>query len=117
MTAKAIYCITISALLHLISIIQMLSRSVCIKIHLEHEILHKKHLICIDFIEVFCIVYDSCIHFEKWWYDQLLSCRYRKRHRKTKMYLCKIVTILLYCPHSGIKNFKHYYMRVIGHNV
>ena len=62
----------------------------------------------------FCNVDDFCKSFEKIEERKMIEVKGRKQFvRKSSMELSDMMTIMIYFHHSGYKNFKHYYERLV----
>jgi hypothetical protein len=64
-----------------------------------------------DIVALFCEIADFCVAFEPWLARQQLGNR--QRQRESRMYLCEVMTILVYFHLEGHRNFKQYYTEYV----
>lgn len=68
-----------------------------------------------DIVPLFCEIADFCVAFEPWLARQQLTNR--QRERASRMYLCEVLTILVYFHLEGHRNFKQYYTEYVSQHL
>ena len=58
---------------------------------------------------LFCEIDDFCKDFEKQFNRKLINNHQRQRAKKSRLFLSKIMTIIIYFHSSSYRNFKAYY--------
>lgn len=63
-----------------------------------------------NIVTLFCRIDDFCQIFEPVFKQQLLAEKPRQRHRKERLSLSEVMTLIVYFHTSGYRNFKQYYL-------
>lgn len=63
-----------------------------------------------NIVTLFCRIDDFCRDFEPIFRQKLLAEKPRQRHRKERLSLSEVMTIIVYFHTSGYRNFKQYYL-------
>jgi hypothetical protein len=68
----------------------------------------------LSLIRLFCEVDDFCQQFEAAWKPRWLPASGKKRHRKSRLSLSEVMTIIIAFHQSGYRTFKHFYLRHVS---
>lgn len=67
-----------------------------------------------ELIKMFCKIDDFCKVFEQKWFKTLIESKQKTRHKKGKLSLSEIMTIIVYFQISHHRDFKYFYTTLLN---